>query len=159
MSRTIHAPTGTELSCKNWLIEAAYRMIQNNLDPDVAFDPDNLIVYGGRGKAARNWASYDAILKSLRELNGHETLLVQSGKPVGVFKSHADAPRCALIAKTPRSSTWATQEQFDQYEAPIWAMMYGQMTAGLCISHRHARHITRNIRDVRFPCMLRSGNA
>ena len=69
MSRTIHAPTGTELSCKNWLIEAAYRMIQNNLDPDVAFDPDNLIVYGGRGKAARNWASYDAILKSLRELN------------------------------------------------------------------------------------------
>ena len=93
MKREIHAPTGTEHSCKNWLIEAAYRMIQNNLDPDVAFDPDNLIVYGGRGKAARNWESFDAILKNLRELNEDETLMIQSGKPVGVFKSHADAPR------------------------------------------------------------------
>ncbi|MBK9768534.1 MAG: urocanate hydratase [Chloracidobacterium sp.] len=128
MSRTIHAPTGTELSCKNWLIEAAYRMIQNNLDPDVAFDPDNLIVYGGRGKAARNWASYDAILKSLRELNEDETLLVQSGKPVGVFKSHADAPR-VLIANSNIVPHWATQEQFDQYERD-GLMMYGQMTAG-----------------------------
>jgi urocanate hydratase len=128
MSRTIHAPTGTELTCKNWLIEAAYRMIQNNLDPDVAFDPDNLIVYGGRGKAARNWESFDAILRSLRELNEDETLLVQSGKPVGVFKSHTDAPR-VLIANTNIVPHWATQEQFDQYERD-GLMMYGQMTAG-----------------------------
>ena len=128
MSRIIKAPTGTELSCKNWLIEAAYRMIQNNLDPDVAFDPDNLIVYGGRGKAARNWESFDAILRSLRELNEDETLLVQSGKPVGVFKSHTDAPR-VLLANSNIVPHWATQEQFDQYERD-GLMMYGQMTAG-----------------------------
>ena len=128
MSRIIHAPTGTELSCKNWLIEAAYRMIQNNLDPDVAFDPDNLIVYGGRGRAARNWDCYDAILKSLRELNEDETLLVQSGKPVGVFRSHKDAPR-VLLANSNIVPHWATQEQFDQYERD-GLMMYGQMTAG-----------------------------
>ena len=128
MSRTIKAPTGTQLSCKNWLIEAAYRMIQNNLDPDVAFDPENLIVYGGRGKAARNWESFDAILRSLRDLNEDETLLVQSGKPVGIFKSHTDAPR-VLIANTNIVPHWATQEQFDKYEAE-GLMMYGQMTAG-----------------------------
>jgi urocanate hydratase len=128
MSRIVKAPTGTELSCKNWLIEAAYRMIQNNLDPEVAFDPDNLIVYGGRGKAARNWESFDAILRSLRELNEDETLMVQSGKPVGVFKSHPDAPR-VLIANTNIVPHWATQEQFDQYERD-GLMMYGQMTAG-----------------------------
>jgi len=128
MSRTIKAPTGTELTCKNWLIEAAYRMIQNNLDAEVAFDPDNLIVYGGRGKAARNWESYDVILKSLRELNEDETLLVQSGKPVGIFRSHPDAPR-VLIANTNIVPHWATQEQFDQYERD-GLMMYGQMTAG-----------------------------
>jgi len=128
MKRTIKAPTGTQLSCKNWLIEAAYRMIQNNLDPDVAFDPDNLIVYGGRGKAARNWKSYDAILRSLRDLNEDETLIVQSGKPVGIFKSHADAPR-VLIANSNIVPHWATQEQFDQYERD-GLMMYGQMTAG-----------------------------
>ncbi len=128
MKRTIHAPTGTELSCKNWLIEAAYRMIQNNLDPDVAFDPDNLIVYGGRGKAARNWESFDAILRCLRDLNEDETLMIQSGKPVGVFKSHTDAPR-VLIANTNIVPHWATQEQFDKYEAE-GMMMYGQMTAG-----------------------------
>lgn len=128
MKREIHAPTGSELTCKNWLIEAAYRMIQNNLDPDVAFDPDNLIVYGGRGKAARNWPSFDAILKSLRELDPDETLLVQSGKPVGVFKSHADAPR-VLLANSNIVPHWATQEQFDKYEAE-GLMMYGQMTAG-----------------------------
>ncbi|MBX7056356.1 MAG: urocanate hydratase [Pyrinomonadaceae bacterium] len=128
MSRIIHAPTGTELSCKNWLIEAAYRMIQNNLDPDVAFDPDNLIVYGGRGRAARNWECYDAILRSLRDLNEDETLLVQSGKPVGVFRSHKDAPR-VLIANSNIVPHWATQEQFDQYERD-GLMMYGQMTAG-----------------------------
>src|SRR6185436_420780 len=128
MSRIIKAPTGTDLTCKNWLIEAAYRMIQNNLDPEVAFDPEHLIVYGGRGKAARNWESFDAILKSLRELNEDETLMVQSGKPVGVFKSHKDAPR-VLIANTNIVPHWATQEQFDAYERD-GLMMYGQMTAG-----------------------------
>src|SRR5690606_17626534 len=128
MSRTVTAPRGTELHCKNWLIEAAYRMIQNNLDAEVAFDPENLIVYGGRGKAARNWESFDAILRSLRELNEDETLLVQSGKPVGVFKSHTDAPR-VLIANSNIVPHWATQEQFDQYERD-GLMMYGQMTAG-----------------------------
>ncbi len=128
MKRIIKAPTGTELSCKNWLIEAAYRMIQNNLDPDVAFDPDNLIVYGGRGKAARNWESFDAILQSLKELNEDETLLVQSGKPVGVFRSHTDAPRI-LLANSNIVPHWATQEQFDKYERE-GLMMYGQMTAG-----------------------------
>ncbi|HVF29999.1 MAG TPA: urocanate hydratase [Pyrinomonadaceae bacterium] len=128
MSREIKAPTGSELTCKNWLIEAAYRMIQNNLDADVAFDPDNLIVYGGRGKAARNWESFDAILKSLRELNEDETLLVQSGKPVGIFKSHPDAPR-VLLANSNIVPHWATQEQFDDFERQ-GLMMYGQMTAG-----------------------------
>ena len=128
MKRIIKAPTGNQLSCKNWLIEAAYRMIQNNLDPDVAFDADNLIVYGGRGKAARNWECFDAILRCLRELNEDETLLVQSGKPVGVFRSHTDAPR-VLIANTNIVPHWATQEQFDQYERD-GLMMYGQMTAG-----------------------------
>jgi urocanate hydratase len=128
MNRTIKAPTGDQLSCKNWLIEAAYRMIQNNLDPEVAFDPDNLIVYGGRGKAARNWKCFDAILESLRNLDVDETLLVQSGKPVGVFRSHEDAPR-VLIANTNIVPHWATQEQFDQYERD-GLMMYGQMTAG-----------------------------
>ena len=128
MTRDIKAPTGTELTCKNWLIEAAYRMIQNNLDSEVAFDPDNLIVYGGRGKAARDWESYDAILESLRNLEVDETLLVQSGKPVAVFKSHTDAPK-VLIANTNIVPHWATQEQFDHYEKE-GLMMYGQMTAG-----------------------------
>jgi len=128
MKRIIKAPTGTELTCTNWLIEAAYRMIQNNLDPEVAFDPDNLIVYGGRGKAARDWKSFDAILNALRNLDEDETLLVQSGKPVGVFRSHTDAPR-VLIANTNIVPHWATQEQFDQYERD-GLMMYGQMTAG-----------------------------
>nr|AUN37259.1 urocanate hydratase [uncultured bacterium] len=127
-ARTVKAPTGSELTCKNWLIEAAYRMIQNNLDHEVAFDPDNLIVYGGRGRAARNWESFDAILRSLRELNEDETLLVQSGKPVGVFRTHTDAPR-VLIANSNIVPHWATQEQFDEYERE-GLMMYGQMTAG-----------------------------
>lgn len=116
------------MTCKNWLIEAAYRMIQNNLDAQVAFDPDNLIVYGGRGKAARNWESFDAILSSLRELEPDETLLIQSGKPVGVFRSHTDAPR-VLLANSNIVPHWATQEQFDEYERD-GLMMYGQMTAG-----------------------------
>src|SRR5580765_757546 len=128
MSRTVKAPTGTELTCKNWLIEAAYRMIQNNLDPEVAFDPDNLIVYGGRGKAARNWECFDAILRSLKNLDEDETLLVQSGKPVGIFKTHTDAPR-VLLANSNIVPHWATQEQFDKYERE-GLMMYGQMTAG-----------------------------
>jgi urocanate hydratase len=128
MKRIIKAPTGTDLTCKNWLSEAAYRMIQNNLDSDVAFDPDNLIVYGGRGKAARNWESFDAILESLKNLEADETLLVQSGKPVGVFKTHPDAPR-VLLANSNIVPHWATQEQFDKYERE-GLMMYGQMTAG-----------------------------
>jgi len=128
MARTVKAPTGTELTCKNWLIEAAYRMIQNNLDPEVAFDPDNLIVYGGRGKAARNWECFDAILRSLKNLDEDETLLVQSGKPVGIFKTHTDAPR-VLLANSNIVPNWATQEQFDKYERE-GLMMYGQMTAG-----------------------------
>ncbi|HUF03091.1 MAG TPA: urocanate hydratase [Aridibacter sp.] len=128
MKREVRAPRGTDLTCKSWLTEAAYRMIQNNLDADVAFDPDNLIVYGGRGKAARNWESFDAILECLRELEDDETLLVQSGKPVGVFRTHTDAPK-VLLANSNIVPHWATQEQFDQYERQ-GLMMYGQMTAG-----------------------------
>src|SRR3954454_12931724 len=128
MTRTIQAPRGTQLNCKNWQIEAAYRMLQNNLDPQVAFDPDNLIVYGGRGKAARNWDCFEAILKTLRELEPDETLLVQSGKPVAVFRTHTDAPR-VLLANSNIVPAWATQQQFDQYERD-GLMMYGQMTAG-----------------------------
>ncbi len=126
--REIHAPRGTTLHCKNWQIEAAYRMIQNNLDPNVAFDPDRLIVYGGRGRAARSWEAFDAILASLRNLEPDETLLVQSGKPVGIFRSHADAPR-VLIANSNIVPAWATQENFDRWEA-AGLIMYGQMTAG-----------------------------
>jgi urocanate hydratase len=128
MKRIIKSPTGTEITCKNWLAEAAYRMLQNNLDPHVAFDPDNLIVYGGRGKAARNWECFDAILESLKNLEADETLLVQSGKPVGVFKTHTDAPR-VLLANSNIVPHWATQENFDKYERE-GLMMYGQMTAG-----------------------------
>ncbi len=128
MSRTIHAPRGTKLTCKNWQIEAAYRMIQNNLDPAVAGDPDNLIVYGGRGKAARNWESFDAILESLRNLEPDETLMVQSGKPVAVFRTHTDAPR-VLIANSNIVPAWATQENFEKWEQE-GLIMYGQMTAG-----------------------------
>lgn len=128
MTRTIHAPTGIQLTCKNWAIEAAYRMLQNNLDPQVAFDPEHLIVYGGRGRAARNWESFDAILESLRKLNPDETLLVQSGKPVAVFRTHTDAPR-VLIANSNIVPHWATQENFDQWERD-GLIMYGQMTAG-----------------------------
>jgi len=128
MKRTIHAPTGTELTCKNWQIEAAYRMIQNNLDPVVALDPDNLIVYGGRGKAARNWEAFNAILESLRKLEPDETLMVQSGKPVGVFRTHTDAPR-VLIANSNIVPAWATQENFEKWEQ-AGLIMYGQMTAG-----------------------------
>ncbi|HEX2011128.1 MAG TPA: urocanate hydratase [Roseateles sp.] len=127
-ARTVRAPTGTTLACKSWLTEAAYRMIQNNLDPVVAENPDALVVYGGIGKAARNWDCFDAILGSLKELNEDETLLVQSGKPVGVFKTHPDAPR-VLIANSNLVPHWANWEHFNELDRK-GLMMYGQMTAG-----------------------------
>jgi urocanate hydratase len=126
--RTIRAPRGTQLTCKSWLSEAAYRMIQNNLDPEVAERPEDLVVYGGRGQAARNWQAFDAILETLKALEADETLLVQSGKPVAVFKTHNDAPR-VLIANSNLVPHWATQEHFDRLAAQ-GLMMYGQMTAG-----------------------------
>ena len=126
--RVVHPPRGTELHCKNWLLEAPYRMIQHNLDPEVAGDPDNLIVYGGRGKAARSWEAFDAILATLEEMDVDDTLLIQSGKPVAVFKTHEDAPR-VLIANSNIVPAWATQENFDKWERE-GLIMYGQMTAG-----------------------------
>ncbi len=126
--RVVRAPRGTQLTCKNWQIEAAYRMIQNNLDPEVAEKPEDLVVYGGRGQAARSWEAFDAILASLRGLNEDETLLVQSGKPVAIFKTHPDAPR-VLIANSNLVPHWATQEHFDELAAK-GLIMYGQMTAG-----------------------------
>jgi urocanate hydratase len=128
MAREIRAPRGSKLTCKSWLIEAPYRMIQNNLDPEVAERPEDLVVYGGRGQAARNWESFDAILTSLKELEDDETLLVQSGKPVAVFKTHTDAPR-VLLANSNLVPHWATQEHFDELSAK-GLIMYGQMTAG-----------------------------
>ena len=128
LPRPVKAPTGTQLSCKSWLTEAAYRMLQNNLDPAVAENPDALVVYGGIGKAARNWDAFDAILKSLRELGDDETLLVQSGKPVGVFRTHPDAPR-VLLANSNLVPAWATWEHFHELDRK-GLMMYGQMTAG-----------------------------
>ena len=128
MVRTIHPPTGTNLNCKGWLQEAAFRMIQHNLSPDVAEEPDELIVYGGRGKAARNWDCFDKILKALTELENDETLLVQSGKPIGILKTHEDAPR-VLLANSNLVPNWATWEVFDELDKK-GLMMYGQMTAG-----------------------------
>ncbi|VTU12937.1 Urocanate hydratase [Variovorax sp. SRS16] len=127
-SRTIRAPRGSTLSCKSWLTEAPFRMLQNNLDPEVAERPQDLVVYGGIGRAARDWASFDQILATLKELNDDETLLVQSGKPVGVFKTHADAPR-VLIANSNLVPKWATWEHFGELDRK-GLMMYGQMTAG-----------------------------
>jgi urocanate hydratase len=127
-ARKIRAPRGAELTCKSWQTEAPFRMIQNNLDPEVAEDPDALVVYGGRGQAARSWAAFDAILDSLRELETDETLLVQSGKPVAVFRTHPDAPR-VIIANSNLVPHWATQQHFDELAAK-GLMMYGQMTAG-----------------------------
>ena len=126
--REVRAPRGTQLTCKNWLIEAPYRMIQNNLDPEVAEIPEKLVVYGGRGQAARSWEAFDAILESLITLEEDETLLVQSGKPVVVFKSHTDAPK-VLIANSNLVPAWSTWEHFDELAAK-GLMMYGQMTAG-----------------------------
>ncbi|WP_017460453.1 urocanate hydratase [Dyella ginsengisoli] len=127
-TRTIRAPRGTELSCKSWLTEAPFRMLQNNLDPEVAENPAELVVYGGIGRAARNWECFDAILRALRDLNDDETLLVQSGKPVGVFPTHKDAPR-VLIANSNLVPHWATWEHFNELDKK-GLMMYGQMTAG-----------------------------
>jgi len=124
----VRAPRGPELTCANWQIEAAYRMLQNNLDPEVAENPDELVVYGGIGKAARNWACFDGIMDSLRKLQPNETLLVQSGKPVGVFRTHTDAPR-VLIANSNLVPKWATWEHFNALDR-AGLMMYGQMTAG-----------------------------
>jgi len=128
MSRVVRAPRGTKLHCKNWQIEAPYRMIMNNLDPEVAEDPANLIVYGGAGKAARNWEAFDKILESLENLEEDETLLVQSGKPVGIFKTHEMAPR-VLISNAMLVPAWANWETFWDLEAK-GLTMYGQMTAG-----------------------------
>lgn len=126
--RIIKAPTGNTLHCKNWISEAAFRMLQNNLDPEVAERPEDLVVYGGIGKAARNWESYDKIIALLKDLNEDETLLVQSGKPVGVLRSHKNAPR-VLIANSNLVGNWANWEHFRALEAK-GLMMYGQMTAG-----------------------------
>jgi urocanate hydratase len=126
--RPVRAPRGADISCANWLIEAAYRMLQNNLDPEVAENPDALVVYGGIGKAARNWECFEALLESLRQLKPDETLLVQSGKPVGVFRTHEDAPR-VLIANSNLVPKWATWEHFTELDRK-GLMMYGQMTAG-----------------------------
>lgn len=128
LTREIRAPRGSQLSCKGWVQEAALRMLMNNLDPEVAEDPKNLVVYGGTGKAARNWECFDKIVACLRELENDETLLVQSGKPVAIFRSHADAPR-VLIANSNLVGRWATWEHFHELERK-GLMMYGQMTAG-----------------------------
>ena len=127
-SRVIRAPRSSTLTCKSWLTEAAYRMIQNNLDAEVAEHPAALVVYGGIGRAARNWACYDQILASLKTLNDDETLLIQSGKPVGVFRTHADAPR-VLLANSNLVPAWANWEHFNELDRK-GLMMYGQMTAG-----------------------------
>jgi len=127
-NRVVHAPRGAQLSCKGWHQEAALRCLMNNLDPDVAERPEDLIVYGGAGKAARNWASFDAIVRELRELENDETLLVQSGKPVAVFRTHDHAPR-VLIANSNLVGAWANWEHFHELERR-GLMMYGQMTAG-----------------------------
>jgi len=126
--RTIKAPTGTKLQAKSWLTEAPLRMLMNNLDPDVAERPEDLVVYGGIGKAARDWASFDKIVETLKGLESDETLLVQSGKPVGVFRTHEDAPR-VLIANSNLVPAWANWEHFRELDRK-GLMMFGQMTAG-----------------------------
>jgi urocanate hydratase len=126
--RTVRAPTGASLTCRGWIQEAAMRMLMNNLDPDVAERPEDLVIYGGTGRAARSWEAYDAIVRTLRTLGDDETLLVQSGKPVGVFRTHADAPR-VLIANSNLVGRWANWDHFRELERK-GLMMYGQMTAG-----------------------------
>src|ERR671927_841620 len=127
-ARTVRAPRGARLNCKGWHQEAALRCLMNNLDPEVAERPDELVVYGGRGKAARNWAAFDAIVRELTSLENDETLLVQSGKPVGVFRTHPMAPR-VLLANSLLVPDWATWEEFWRLEA-MGLTAYGQMTAG-----------------------------
>jgi len=127
-TRVVRAPRGSTLTCKNWVTEAAYRMVQNNLDPEVAENPQSLVVYGGIGRAARDWACFDQILASLKDLNEDESLLIQSGKPVGVFKTHANAPR-VLIANSNLVPKWANWEHFNELDRK-GLFMYGQMTAG-----------------------------
>src|SRR5437773_10940972 len=126
--RTVRAPRGSELSCRGWQQEAVLRMLMNNLDPEVAEDPDNLVVYGGTGRAVRSWAAFDAIVRELRRLEDDETLLVQSGKPVGVVRTHPWAPR-VLIANSNLVGKWANWDHFRELEK-AGLMMYGQMTAG-----------------------------
>src|SRR5499426_3329334 len=126
--RVVRAPRGSELSCKGWAQEAALRMLHNNLDPEVAERPDELIVYGGTGRAARSWEAFDVIVRELRALGDDETLLVQSGKAVGKLRTHADAPR-VLIANSNLVGRWATFDEFRRLEA-LGLIMYGQMTAG-----------------------------
>ncbi len=128
MRTNIKAPTGTDLTCKGWIQEAAMRMLMNNLNPEVAEDPDNLIVYGGSGKAARNWEAYEAIIGTLKDLENDETMLVQSGKPVAVFRTHENAPR-VIISNSMLVPDWANWEEFRKLEAK-GLTMYGQMTAG-----------------------------
>src|ERR1700754_1816530 len=127
-ARPVRAPRGTALSCRGWPQEAAYRMLQNNLDPEVAERPDDLVVYGGTGRAARSWAAFDAMLRTLRTLGDDETMLVQSGKPVGVLRTHEWAPR-VLIANSNLVGDWATWPEFRRLEK-LGLTMYGQMTAG-----------------------------
>src|SRR5436190_18139173 len=127
-SRNIHSPHGIEISCKGWHQEAALRMLMNNLDPEVAERPDDLIVYGGTGKAARDWRSFNGIVRALRDLENDETLLVQSGKPVGIFRTHEYAPR-VLIANANLVGHWANWDEFHRLER-LGLTMYGQMTAG-----------------------------
>src|SRR5438128_1313020 len=126
--RIVRAPRGTALSCKGWQQEAALRMLMNNLDPDVAERPNDLVVYGGSGRAARSWEAFDAIVRSLQQLENNETLLVQSGKPVGIFRTHPDAPR-VLIANSNLVPHWATLDHFNELDKR-GLMMFGQMTAG-----------------------------
>jgi urocanate hydratase len=140
-SRVIRAPRGTTLSCKSWLTEAPFRMLQNNLDAEVAEDPKNLVVYGGIGRAARNWECFDKILETLKELNDDETLLVQSGKPVGVFKTHANAPR-VLIANSNLVPKWANWEHFNELDRK-GLFMYGQMTAARALCKARLRPLWR----------------
>src|SRR5262245_63843562 len=126
--RIIHAPHGSERTCKSWQQEAAMRMLMNNLDPDVAENPDQLVVYGGTGRAARSWEAFDAIVRSLGELGNNETLLVQSGKPIGKFRTHDEAPR-VLIANSNLVGQWNNYPEFNRLER-MGLTMYGQMTAG-----------------------------
>ena len=137
-TRVIRAPRGTERSAKSWLTEAPLRMLMNNLDPEVAERPEDLVVYGGIGRAARNWECFDKIVETLRRLEDDETLLIQSGKPVGVFPTHPDAPR-VLLANSNLVPHWATWEKFHELDRQ-GLMMFGQMTAGSWIYIGYARH-------------------